>query len=286
MNDRVRNIRNEARKKGFSGFFCRIEKRYPVSLDQKELMLSWDREKFEKLLEVKNGIDDDIFNFVAQEDDIIVISRVIKMLNRNINFSPELVKYARIMDDTDQLNKVYDYFHREDAYKIFEGMSIQQIKEVVKARESGISLDKIKNFMLDLEASKMIQMRKALKSSFAEDKVKLSYLYELSTLMSADELREIRKLMEFSYWTVNKINMIVSKNFNKDQLSCIRKAYENEISMPKLMYLINSEFDTAKMRRVADAFDAGVTLEEVKGCVACDNKTFYDMIEAAENRRM
>ena len=92
-----------------------------------DVLLSCSKEKLTELLRVKR-MDESVIDFVAQEDDVRVIARVIKMLNRNTSFSPELVVYIRNEYTAEVLNEALDYIHSREAYKLFEVMSIEQMK--------------------------------------------------------------------------------------------------------------------------------------------------------------
>lgn len=248
-----------------------------------DVLLSCSKEKLTELLRVKR-MDESVIDFVAQEDDVRVIARVIKMLNRNTSFSPELVVYIRNEYTAEVLNEALDYIHSREAYKLFEVMSIEQMKEVVNARKDRIDLATIKRFMINLDVAHMIQMRKAIKHSISTNKLKL--LYNLAQDgMSADELREIRKCME-SCWDEEKIQWLLKKELSKEHMSFVRKTYERTSSWPKTVFIANPQYELKKIGYIYEAFGCGLSIPEIKKCTSYDTRMCRDMLKSIECEKL
>ena len=253
-----------------------IRTNFPELLDKKiDVILECSKEKLIELLNTK-WIDETFVDFVASEDDIEVIKRVIKLNNRNIPFSRGLITFARNEKKADILSKTCDCIFASDAYELYNGLMISQMEEVLEALKSGIKLDKITRYMIGLDVEQMCQMRKAIKASLCPEK--LSYLYSLAKSgMPSTQLREIRKCAESGRWSNADIKWLVNKNLSSEQLSCVRKSAER-IGWEEIKFMANPEFEIKKLECIGKAFKAGVSIEIVRDCSTYDYRTCRDRL--------
>lgn len=247
-------------------------------------LLACSKEQLTELLKAKR-IDKELVEYVASEDDPRVIARVIKMVNRFIPFSHELVSYAQSEEKMKILDATCDYIFAHDAYGLYSGMTIEQMNEVLFALKSGVKYEKIKWYMLNLSATQMRQMTKAIKTPMSS--AKLRCLYDLANGgMPADQLREIRKCLEWPSWDEDKIQWLVSKKFCKEQLFYVRKTYEYTSNWNKTVFIANPQFDSKKMSYIEEAFECGLSIQQVKPCVSFDTRMCRDMIKRLQLEKL
>lgn len=255
---------------------------YPKAKEKMDVVVSYSEEQLEALLKSQK-ITDELMDYVASEDDAIIIQRVIKLTNLNYKLSEALVDYARTEDKFDflvelafkRMGQVWERFH--------ETMSISQMKEISEAVRDGVSFQRIERYMWGLEADQMFQMRCAFLNS--SPTTFLDYMYTLAKNgLSGSKLREIRKAYEDDDLEFNEIKLLNNERFSEKQMHLIRKTFK--LGADKAMYLIKSDFDEATMEVVKTGFEAGLTVDEVKVCATYDIRFCRKEIEQVIIRKL
>lgn len=247
-------------------------------------LLECNKEQLRELLKVKQ-MSRKIINFVVWEEDTRIIARVIKLVNRYIPFSDELVSYAHSEQKLQILDATCDYIFSHDAYELYSGMNISQMDEVLAALKSGIKPEWVKRFMLNMSAANMYQMRKAIKSPLCLDN--LEYLSKIAQSgMPSTQLREIRKCLESNRWSTDNCDWLLKKKLDAQQMHYVRKTYDATSDWKKTAFVANPQFDSKKMAYISEAFECGLSIHEVKPCVTFDDRICRDMLTRIECEKL
>lgn len=254
---------NKAVEENIVSEVLRILKEYPELSGKLDVILKCSKEKLQELLNAKR-IDEALIEFVADEDDIKIIQRVIKLNNGNISLSAGLIEFAKDERKAEILNLSRDKISPRDAYKLYKDLNIEQMEEILKALNAGVKEEMVRRYMINLEADQMTQMRKAIKAYVCPEK--LAYLYGLAKEgMPSAQLREIRKCAESGRWSNADIRWIVKRELSAEQLSYVRKSAE-KIGWQEIAFMANPDFEALKIKCIGQAFEAGVSIEIVKEC--------------------
>ena len=254
----------------------RLLERYPNAKEKMDIVVSYDEEQLEALL-YSRRITDELMDFVASEEDVRMIQRIIELTNRNFVLSKDLEEFARNDEGFNFLmelayegqNSVWVQYHNT--------MSVAQMREVFEALKHDISCQRIERYMLGLEADQMSEMRKAMSFSTLPTNFLEYMFYQAKKGLPGSKLREVRKAFADDDLDESEINLFFFFYFTEKQMKLIRKTFR--LGMDKTRYLIISGLDEDKMEAVQKGFEAGLTVDELKRCATYDLRYCKKSIE-------
>ena len=229
-----------------------------------EQLMMCDEDRLKALLKVKDiKLSEELINYLATtEDDLSVIFRVVMLVNNYFTFCPDTIEYAKNEQKAKLLKDSYERVGNSAILAYCSPqMDVRQMEETIKGLEKGLNNLQIKYYS-DFErfsGAQMREIRKGFRSGLRSEEI----IFMSESGFSAPQMRQIRKAIENTV-AFYKVKSFAKVEYDEFQMENIRKVIEGRFANEYIDYINNPKFPAKQMGFIREAFESGVSLQEVK----------------------
>ena len=238
----------------------RILKKYPETEKDINNLIQCDCRQLEELLKAKS-ISSELIGYAAEQEDSIMLSRVIKLINYGFPFGNEVLEISKSLEKSRIVCEARDFVLRSEIFDIFKpGMHEGEMDEILKGMKQGIVKKRVL-FYADskFDALQKRELRKAFKHGISDENV----ITIANTMFPGPMMREMRKGYESGLGTTY-VSIYAQDFFDVFQMYNIRKVIEGKFSPEMICFIANPSYSSTTMELIRIGFESGFSIEQVE----------------------